>query len=138
MDFDIFVLFNFIILFFVVLTFRNRGNNKLIYKPFYCYYYYEMSLFLETFIYKRTLLVFMTEKKLRELKEIEEETKEPEFDYIEKFATISDDTKSLLLRIPQEITKHFKIEKGQKIKFRAEFRKDKIPKLEIKLIQNVR
>ncbi len=74
-------------------------------------------------------------KKLREIEEIKEDTKEPEYDYVEKFATISDDKKSLLLRIPQEITKHFNIKQGQKIKFRAEFKEDKLPELKIELVQ---
>ncbi len=77
----------------------------------------------------------MIDKKLRELEEIKDDIKEPEFDYIEKLATISDDKKSLLLRIPQEITKKFNIKQGQKIKFRAEFRDDKPPELSIELIQ---
>lgn len=75
----------------------------------------------------------MPEKK--ELEEIKEEIKEPDFDYIEKFATISDDKKSLLLRIPQEITKHFNIKQGQKIKFRGEFKEGKEPELKIDLIK---
>ena len=77
----------------------------------------------------------MATKKLREIEEIKEDTKEPEYDYVEKFATISDDKKSLLLRIPQEITKHFNIKQGQKIKFRAEFKEDKLPELKIELVQ---
>ncbi len=77
----------------------------------------------------------MVIKKLREIEEIKEDTKEPEYDYVEKFATISDDKKSLLLRIPQEITKHFNIKQGQKIKFRAEFKEDKLPELKIELVQ---
>ncbi len=77
----------------------------------------------------------MGDKKLRKLEEIKEDIKEPEFDYIEKFATISDDKKSLLLRIPQEITKHFNIKQGQKIKFSSEFKDDKHPELKIELIQ---
>ncbi len=77
----------------------------------------------------------MGDKKLRELEEIKKEVEEPKFDYIEKFATISDDKKSLLLRIPQEITKHFNIKQGQKIKFRGEFKEDTPPELKIELIQ---
>ncbi len=77
----------------------------------------------------------MATKKLREIEEIKEDTKEPEYDYVEKFATISDDKKSLLLRIPQEITKHFNIKQGQKIKFRGEFKEDKSPELKIELVQ---
>ncbi len=80
----------------------------------------------------------MTIKKVKEIEEIKKEIEEPDFDYIEKFATISDDTKSLLLRIPQEITKHFDIKQGQKIKFRGEFRDDKPPELKIELIQDAR
>ncbi len=74
-------------------------------------------------------------KKLRDIEEIKKEIEEPKFDYIEKFATISDDKKSLLLRIPQEITKHFNIEQGQKIKFRGEFKEDQPAELKIELIQ---
>ena len=77
----------------------------------------------------------MEDKKLRKLEEIKKDIKEPDFDYIEKSATISDDKKSLLLRIPQEITKHFNIKQGQKIKFRGEFKEDKSPELKIELIQ---
>ena len=91
---------------------------------------------MQTFIYKIILLIYyMNVKKLRDLEEIKKEVEEPEFDYIEKLATISDDKKSLLLRIPQEITRHFNIKQGQKIKFSAEFRDDKQPKLKIELIQ---
>ena len=75
-------------------------------------------------------------KKLRELDEIKRDIEEPKFDYIEKFATISDDKKSLLLRIPQEITKQFHIQQGEKIKFRGEFKEDQLPILKIELIQN--
>jgi len=77
----------------------------------------------------------MATKKLREIEEIKKEIEEPKFDYIEKFATISDDKKSLLLRIPQEITNHFNIKQGQKIKFRGEFKEDKLPELKIELVQ---
>ena len=77
----------------------------------------------------------MATKKLREIEEIKKEIEEPKFDYIEKLATISDDKKSLLLRIPQEITKHFNIKQGQKIKFRGEFKEDKPPELKIELVQ---
>ena len=77
----------------------------------------------------------MSVKKLRDIEEIKKEIEEPKFDYIEKLATISDDKKSLLIRIPQEIKKHFNIKQGQKIKFRAEFKEDKLPELEIELVQ---
>jgi len=77
----------------------------------------------------------MTIKKLRDIEEIKKEIEEPKYDYVEKFATISDDRKSLLLRIPQEITKHFNIKQGQKIKFRGEFKEDKLPELRIELVQ---
>ena len=52
-------------------------------------------------------------RKKRTIEEIKEDTKEPEFDYIDKLATISDDKKSLLVRIPQEITKKFNIKQGE-------------------------
>ena len=74
-------------------------------------------------------------KKLRELKEIKKDIEEPKYDYIEKFATISDDKKSLLLRIPQEIRNHFKIKAGDKIRFYARFKEDKSPKLIINLVK---
>ena len=77
----------------------------------------------------------MKTNKLKEIEEIKKEIEEPKFDYIEKFATISDDKKSLLIRIPQEITKHFNIKQGQKIKFRGEFKEDQSPTLDIRLIQ---
>ena len=73
--------------------------------------------------------------KIKELEEIKKEIQEPDFDYIEKFATISDDKKSLLLRIPQEITKQFNIKQGQKIKFKGEFKEHTSPELKIELIQ---
>ncbi len=74
-------------------------------------------------------------KKLRELKEIEKEIQEPKFESIEKFAKISDDKKSLLLRIPQEIRNHFKIKAGDKIRFYSRFEKDKSHKLIINLVR---
>lgn len=77
----------------------------------------------------------MAKGRLRDLEDIKKEIEEPDYDYIEKFATISDDKKSLLLRIPQEITKHFKIKKGQKIRFYAEFRENKKAELKIELVQ---
>ena len=80
----------------------------------------------------------MVIKKLRDIEEIKKDSIEPEFEEIEKFATISDDKKSLLLRIPQEITKQFNIKQGQKIKFTAQFKEDKLPELKIELVQDVR
>ncbi len=77
----------------------------------------------------------MVSKKLRDIEEIKKDIEEPEFDYVEKFATISDDKKSLLLRIPQEITKQFNIKQGQKIKFRGEFKEGELPELNIELVQ---
>jgi len=75
-------------------------------------------------------------KKLRTIEEIKEEVKEPEHDFVEKFATISDDKKSLLIRIPQEIRNHFKIKAGDKIRFYAEFREGKESELNINWIKN--
>ncbi len=76
----------------------------------------------------------MSDKKLREIKEIKEEIKEPEYDHIEKFAKISDDKKSLLIRIPQDIRRKLEIKAGDKIRFYAEFKEEKEPKLEIEWV----
>jgi hypothetical protein len=73
----------------------------------------------------------MGEKKLRSIKEIKEAIKEPDFDHLEKFAKISDDKKSLLIRIPQDIRKKLGIKPGDKIRFYSEFKEDNGPKLEI-------
>lgn len=70
---------------------------------------------------------------MRDLSEIKKEVAEPKHDYIERFAKISDDKKSLLLRIPQEIRNHFKIKAGDSIRFYAEFRAHKQDKLKIEL-----
>ncbi len=80
----------------------------------------------------------MNNDKLKSLKEIKKEIEEPKYDYIEKFATISDDKKSLLIRIPQEIRNKFDIKAGHKIRFYARFEEKKSPKLKIELIKNVR
>ena len=77
------------------------------------------------------------EQKIKTVEEIKKEIKEPKYDYIEKLATISDDTKSLILRIPQDIRKHFNIKAGDKIRFYAKFEEKRAPKLEIKVIKNV-
>lgn len=77
----------------------------------------------------------MGNKKLRDIEEIQKEVEEPKYDYIEKFSTISDDKKSLLIRIPQEIRAHFKINKGDKIRFYSEFRENEEPKLNITIIK---
>ncbi len=71
----------------------------------------------------------------RTLEEIKKEIEEPKYDYVDKSATISDDKKSLLLRIPQEIRRHFKINAGDKIRFYAEFHEKRSPKLKIGLIR---
>jgi len=63
----------------------------------------------------------MDNNKLRDLEEIKKEIKEPEQEYIEKYAKISDDKKSLLLRIPQEIRNKFNMNAGDKLKFLAKF-----------------
>jgi len=77
----------------------------------------------------------MSNKKLRTLDEIKKELKEPKHDYIEKLAKISDDKKSLILRIPQDIRNLFKIKKGDKLRFYSELREDRKPKLVIELIK---
>ncbi len=77
-------------------------------------------------------------EKIKNILEIEKDVKEPRYEYIEKFATISDDNKSLLLRIPQEIRKKLKLNAGDKIRFYAEFRQKKDPKLKMEIIKNVR
>lgn len=76
-----------------------------------------------------------TEKKPLTIEEIKKEIAEPEHDYLEKFATISDDKKSLLIRIPQEVRSHFGLKKGDKIRFYAEFREGKTPELNISLVK---
>ena len=77
----------------------------------------------------------MHNKKLRDIEEIKKEVEESKYDYIEKFATISDDKKSLLIRIPQEIRAYFKMKKGDKIRFYAEFRENKESELNINYIK---
>ena len=77
----------------------------------------------------------MDNKRLKELGEIKKEIEEPKYDYVEKFATISDDKKSLLLRIPQEIRNKFNIKAGDKFKFYAKFEEKKTPKLTIEVIK---
>ena len=79
------------------------------------------------------MFITMDKKKFLTKAEIEKLVEEPEHDYIEKFATISDDKKSLLVRIPQEITKIFKINQGDKIRFYTEFHKNKRSVLAIEL-----
>lgn len=81
----------------------------------------------------------MGAKKIHTLKEIEEAIKEPKEDYIEKLSKISDDTKSLILRVPQEIREVMKINKGDRLKFFVTDLHKKSPKLKITLIkENVR
>ena len=59
----------------------------------------------------------MSEKKLFSKEEIEELiTKEETYD-ISKISNISSDGKSLLVRIPAEIVKYFKITKDHKLQF---------------------
>lgn len=77
---------------------------------------------------------FITMPEVKTLKEIEKEVGEPKYDYIEKYATISDDKKSLLIRIPAEIRDHIKMKQGEKIRFKV--RADN-KNLEIKYIKNV-
>lgn len=76
----------------------------------------------------------MSDKKLRTLDEIKEEVKEPGYDYIERFATISDDKKSLLIRIPQEVRNKFDMKARDKIKFFAKF-DGKKPELKIEYVK---
>lgn len=71
----------------------------------------------------------MVNKKLRGLDEIKKEIEEPKYDYLEKFATMSDDEKSLLIRIPQEIRNKFNLKAGDKIRFYAKFEEEKKPEL---------
>jgi len=77
----------------------------------------------------------MVNKKLRGLEEIKKDIEESKFDYIEKFATISDDKKSLLLRVPQEIRNKFNLKAGDKLRFYAQFEEDKTPQLIIELVK---
>ncbi len=78
----------------------------------------------------------MSNKKLRDLDEIKKEIEEPKYDYIEKFATMSDDKKSLLIRIPQEIRNKFNLKAGDQLRFYAQFQEDKKPELEIKVVKS--
>lgn len=77
----------------------------------------------------------MNKKKLRTLEEIKEEVKEPKYDITERFAKISDDKKSLLVRIPQEIRKKFNLKAGDRLRFHAQFEEEKKPELKIELIK---
>ena len=69
------------------------------------------------------------------IEEIEKEIAEPEHDYLEKYATMSDDKKSLIIRIPQEVRSHFGLKKRDKLRFYAEFKKGKTPELNISLVK---
>jgi len=73
--------------------------------------------------------------KKRSLDEIREEVKESKHDEIEKLAKISDDKKSLIVRIPQEIRRKFGVKAGDQLKFYAKFEDKKKPKLEISIIK---
>ena len=73
----------------------------------------------------------MSNNKIRDLEKIKEEVKEPKYDYIEKFAKLSDDKKSLLLRVPQEIRNKLGIKAGDKLRFYAKFEHNKTPQLKI-------
>jgi hypothetical protein len=81
------------------------------------------------------MIITMDNKKIRTLEEIKKEIEEPKYDFVEKFSKISDDKKSLLIRIPQDVRNHFKIEAGDKIRFYAEFKEDEIPELKISLVK---
>ncbi len=77
----------------------------------------------------------MGNKELRSLEEIKKEIEEPKHDYLEKFAKMSDDKKSLLIRIPQEIRSKFNLKAGDKLRFYAKFEEDKEPELKIEVIK---
>lgn len=75
-------------------------------------------------------------KKEKSLEEIEKEIQEPIINGdIEKFATMSDDKKSLILRIPQEIRQKFNLKAGDKLRFNAKFENKKEPRLEITILK---
>lgn len=78
----------------------------------------------------------MSNNKPKDLEVIKSEVEETTSDYLEKSAKISDDKKSLLIRIPQEIRNKFDIKAGDKIKFSTRFEEGKSPELEIKLVKN--
>ena len=71
----------------------------------------------------------------RTLKEIEELSREPKPKYIEAYAKISDDKKSLLVRIPAKIRQDFKIKKGDFMYFYAEIKAGKVGELIIKIVR---
>lgn len=103
------------------------------YHFYYYYVIYEDST--NIYKYKNLKLIKVKNKRLKTIKEIIKEVEEPKYDYVEKFAKISDDKKSLLLRIPQEIRLQFSIKAGDKIRFYAKFKEKKPPKLKIELIK---
>ncbi|MBT7169874.1 AbrB/MazE/SpoVT family DNA-binding domain-containing protein [Candidatus Woesearchaeota archaeon] len=77
----------------------------------------------------------MGDNNLKSLEELKGESKELDYDYTEKFATISDDKKSLLIRIPQDIRKKVHIKAGDKIRFFAIYKEDEKPKLKIEWVK---
>lgn len=75
------------------------------------------------------------EGEFKSTKEVEEIAKEPEPKDIDEYAKISDDNKSLLVRIPAKIRDTFHIEKGNYIHFFAKIKEGKIGKLIIKFVK---
>lgn len=68
----------------------------------------------------------MAESNLKTIEEIEEIIKQPSPKDIEEYAKISDDGKSLLIRIPAKIRDNFNLKKGDYIRFFAEVKDKKV------------
>lgn len=75
------------------------------------------------------------DKPIRTLAEIQKAAQKKPPKNEEEYAKISDDGKSLFIRIPAKIKKDFNVQKGQYMKFYAEIKNDKLGELHIS-IQN--
>lgn len=73
-------------------------------------------------------------KALAEIKEEINEVLERKPKDIEEYAKISDDGKSLLIRIPAKIKKDFNLKQGQYFRFFAEVKEEKIGDLIITIV----
>ncbi len=82
---------------------------------------------------KKKDIEFPTRSEEERLKKVKVRTIEPNHNQIIKTATMSDDSKSLIVRIPQEIRNKFNLKKGNKLKFIGDFEEGKSPKLSIEL-----
>lgn len=75
---------------------------------------------------------------MRKLEEIETEVEEQAYDYVDRLAKVSDDTKSLLVRIPQEIRNKFNLSAGDKLRFHGKPGGKGPRELKIEIIKNVK